>query len=510
MELMLKSADGRAVRARWRHASSDVKFAVENGDGTSSLVDEAVICQGDDRIWTEKHVRMAFAREGFNWVQLRFQFDYRADGVCQVYFPEYFQKSLSFGFFGTRDNPGWVGLSSIRPDKEKHLQSPVYRLDGHALSNEEWQKLYGLNEQLTSWGSLENRGFHDMLGGKQVGTDIILAVIGEGQTVTPDSLSRGCVKGSIRPRLMVGDSVCWPFRGNQRTGVVSSFTKNGVRIKTDDGKDSSVAFACVQPSMAQVVVPSEIHASISVNFSDVGKMVQFLFRASVKVVDHITIPMFPTEEQGERKMSFDNCITCTCPLCGWQMVLKPVSYCDHVHELECAFCRQTALLISRSESELVGRLNRLPAKNQFAIREAKCCGNCGLFQFESGREGKRSTGYCRRSYQCLQAHNVCDWWFPREPDRYAQGMKQHCTNLGYGVADRRNTTRNELRDVVYTADDHENQKKRAETAKRMYVAGYRNLLDGLRLAGEALPLIGDSVDDDIKSKYLKVLEGGVE
>lgn len=507
MSFMLKTSEGRAVRVSWQHREAGgVQFAVENGDGTSSMGSEAVICRGDDLLWTQEHVVKAFNRLGFDWVKMRFKSEsYLADSVCEVYCPEYFRNG---GFGPPRGDPnyGWVWLTTFHPDMWRWTKESK-TLDGHAMSHADWERMYELNNSLTNWGALVCKGYITVLG-KQTDLQTVLGVIGEGQTVTTASLESGCAKGSTRPRLMVGDAVTWTAKGTAKTGVISSFVKDGVRIKTE-GKDTTVAFHLVSQAQAGSSLPTAIEPAIEKNFQEVDTD-RFLFRAAVKVIDNISIPMFPTEEQKNQTQRYENAITCTCPLCGWQMVLKPVSYFDNRQELECAFCRQTAMLIHRTDTEMVSRLNRLPAKNQFAIRESRCCANCGLFQFETGRQGKRSTGYCRRSYQCLQAFNVCDWWFPQDPERYAQAMKQHCTNLGYGVDDNRNTTRNELRDVVYAEADHEAQKKRAEAAKRDYIAAYRNLMDSLRAKGEKLPLIGDTVEEDERKRYRDAIEGGVE
>jgi hypothetical protein len=181
-----------------------------------------------------------------------------------------------------------------------------------------------------------------------------------------------------------------------------------------------------------------------------------------------------------------------------------------LNHFECCFCRQTGIIVSLTDAEVILRMNKMPSKNQFAIREVPCCANCGNFQFETGREGKRTTGYCRSSNQCIQAFNTCDYWFPRDPAVYEANLRQHCTNLGYGVKDVRNTSRNDLSDTVYRKEDHEAQKKRAEEAKAAYAVAFANFRDDLCRAGEHNKLAEDKADAGISEFLKERLSTGVE
>jgi hypothetical protein len=218
--------------------------------------------------------------------------------------------------------------------------------------------------------------------------------------------------------------------------------------------------------------------------------------------------MFPAEDQ--KSLEMENVPTCLCPICGWQLVkVGNPQWLNDGERFECCFCRQTARIVSAQEDEVILRLSRLPSKNQFAIREARCCANCGNFQFEVGREGKRSTGYCRTSNQCLQSFNTCDFWFPRDVDRYDSNMRQHITNLGYGVSDSRNTSRNDIRDTIYRKEDHDAQKKRVEAAKNAYAIAHTRFMEELRRQGQALPCVDDAIPDGMKERYEQALKGGV-
>ncbi len=78
--------------------------------------------------------------------------------------------------------------------------------------------------------------------------------------------------------------------------------------------------------------------------------------------------------------------------------------------------------------------------------------------------------------QCLQAHNVCNLWYPRDIGRFEQNMKQNTTNLHYGVTDERNTSRNDIRDTVYTEEDHQKAVVIADKIKKAYAVGYQYFL----------------------------------
>jgi hypothetical protein len=212
----------------------------------------------------------------------------------------------------------------------------------------------------------------------------------------------------------------------------------------------------------------------------------------------ISMPAFP--KQNERVVSLESTITCVCPVCGWRMA-DPHGDGD----FECCYCRTRGILISKSETRISLLMMRIPAKNRFAVKEARCCANCGLFEFEVGREGKRTTGYCKASNQCLQAFNFCDLWFPRHPDRYAKGIMQHVKNLHFGVDDRRNTERMDIRDTIYTEDDHKAEVAKADNAKIAYENAYARFLDELRRAADKMP-VTEEVNEETMRHWKKVLD----
>ena len=500
---MLKSADGRPVRmARDYHQGHETpEFAVENGDGTYTKVFEAVVSEGDDLEWTEDHVKKALKLAGLDWLNVRKTDNYG----WQFRYPEYRRRNRSS--WGHDECECWESFSNMaRLDERQPNEWSVLfakggkvTIDGREIPD--FAKLVEMGKALgdiAKWDDLKcNYAFYGCFGKRTVTVQVVLLVIGAGKAVTPASLLRGCAKDESRPRLMVGDTVKFK-KGN---GVVLSFTATGANIQTSDGKKCSAKPETVERIDAGNVKAPDIEQTLADSFAAVLARKELLYRATTKTVGHISIPMFPAEDQKAREMV--NAVTCTCPVCGWQLVMLGNE------NFECCFCRQTAIVVSHLESEVVLRLNRMPSKNQFAIREARCCGNCGNFRFEVGRQGKRSTGYCRTSNQVLQGFNTCDFWFPRDAEAYGANMRQHVTNLGYGVSDSRNTSRNDIRDTIYRKEDHDVQKKRAEDARTAYTVAYAKFLEELRAEGQKLPLTGETVDDETKARYAKILDGGV-
>ncbi len=155
---------------------------------------------------------------------------------------------------------------------------------------------------------------------------------------------------------------------------------------------------------------------------------------------------------------------------------------------------------------------RQPAKNEFAVKEARCCGNCGLFHFEYGRQGKRSTGFCTVTNQCVQAFNTCNYWFPRLPETYNSNVKQHMTNLGYSVTDRRATDRADVRDTAFRKEDLKVQKQKADRMKMVYAQAYAKFLADLSKLGGNRKALDDSFTDEAKQQvrehFGKVLDDG--
>jgi hypothetical protein len=87
-------------------------------------------------------------------------------------------------------------------------------------------------------------------------------------------------------------------------------------------------------------------------------------------------------------------------------------------------------------------------------------------------------------------------------------MRQHVTNLGYGVSDHRNTSRNDIRDTIYREEDHVKEKARAEQVKMAYTQAYNKFQSELvKLAANA-KLHEGTLDEATTEDWKKVLDDG--
>lgn len=516
-KLMLKSADGRAVRfggaGSYRNGVSS--FVVENGDGTTSQVEEAIVAEGNDLFFSDDHVSKAFARIGLPCMQVRIGGS-NSYSRLEVLAPEYstwYHKNNYRVGYGSQNVSTWIDAHRFdRSDRRFGSREDWFsgKINGNDVSIEQFDAIYKVLTELGDYNGLTCGRYSHLVdesvyGGKSnVDMQGRLTIIGIGNVVTALSLSQGCAKGESRPKFTVGDAVTV----KAGSGVISSISSDAITVQVGDKKVKSSFSQAERVKLSAVDLP-DIDKSIANGFKFVMDNKNFLYHARLTVVDKISVPMFPCDDQ--RAQEYSNAMTCPCPICGWKMV-KMKRYGEE-DNYECCFCRQTAEFIGMRNDEIVLRMNRLPSKNSFALREAQCCGNCGNFHFETGRQGKRSTGYCSVANQCLQGFNVCDYWFPRTAETYTSNMRQHVTNLGYGVKDRRNTSRNDITDTIYCKEDHDLQKKRAEQAKAAYTMHYSKCMDNLLNAGLKLVIVDDKTDEtklaELKEHYSKVLAGGV-
>lgn len=308
--------------------------------------------------------------------------------------------------------------------------------------------------------------FNGHLGNLGLSVQELISLVGLGQVVTYESLQRGCAKDQTRARVLVGDSVKW--NKGKRTGVVKSLAKGEANIIDSTGKKCRASYSALtvcdkeENKLDLTGVPDD---QLSVFQSVLDKAVLYRAKEEVMTVDRPFL---------SGKNTIVNARVFKCPNCGGPAVASK-GYGEGIETTQCIMCGQYCILVGVTDGVGTMMVMPKPHRNQFCMSEAKCCANCGVFHFETGREGKRSTGYCRKTNQCVQAHSTCandphPGWTPRDPARYSKGMSQHCTNLGYGVADKRNTGRNDytVEDLIYRAEDHEKERKRAAEAVRTY------------------------------------------
>lgn len=479
--MMLKDKQGRTVLMREVRDEKNFRtgYALWARDGmTMNSVDEAIISAGDDIFLTDQQIGEGLAFAGFPNVK--------------------FSQVTSCG-----DKRAYVS-TNVEWSRWATTNSQVFSIEGRPVDQNTYDKLHKAINDLNAYN-----GIRDEIAVLQKGVSMriqkALELIGEGKTVTAESLGKGCAVGEDRPRLLPGDTVKIKIGKKEVFGIIKS-VKSTVTILRQDGKKMTCSFDRVERSDHDAhneEIAAQVEPTILQNFDYVVKAgVNRIFRAKLER-GAFTFPAFPNMTrwgQMEHQRKFEEALFCSCPACGWRMAGVDVN-----GEFVCCYCRITGQVITKSETEVSLLMARMPGKNRFAIKESRCCGNCGHFQFETGCQGKRSTGYCKTANQCLQAFNVCDMWFPREIARYESNMRQHTTNLHYGVGDHRNTDRNDLRDTVYTEADHKLEVARAEKAKVAYANAYQRFLKNLKEAAETVPLV-ETMTPELTEHWKKVLD----
>jgi len=123
-----------------------------------------------------------------------------------------------------------------------------------------------------------------------------------------------------------------------------------------------------------------------------------------------------------------------------------------------------------------------PKKNSICTWIRPCCANCGSFHFDNGSNGgKRSSGFCTITSDCVVAGNWCQQHFPMSPHTYRQQLKNQTTNLGFSLkyfGGAMNKGRSAH--LVYTEDDHRVMKKMCEELATKYELAYHEFVKKLK------------------------------
>ncbi|MEN6622300.1 MAG: hypothetical protein ABFD50_12195 [Smithella sp.] len=471
--MMLKDSKGRTVVLKVNERNEATDFYAIDGDSLES-VGEAIVCDGEDIFLTKEIVARMFKEAGFPEIHFHIDRNGFKNQWCPVQISGFTidYEFCSFGF-----------------TQHYSQRKRICKINDKIVDEEVWNKASDALGEIAQYNGIGRSNLNKRDCKFSLGMEYILRMIGVGRVVTTISLMRGCAKDEDRPRLMPGDTVKVINKKILTVGVIRAIN-NKVSVQTPDGKKMScdvVNLERIEEIIHDNQMADQIDPSIRDNFNFViEESKKRIYRVKIEKGDFV-YPLFPdTNSWGEmeKQIRKEDVATCVCPICGWTMS----NICDSSTEFTCCYCRQKGQIISISDSEVSMIMSRSPAKNRFAIKEARCCGNCGRFEFEVGRQGKRSTGYCCAANQCLQAFNVCNLWFPRGVDRYESNIRQHVTNLHYGVRDHRNTDRNDIRDTVYTEEDHQKEVARAEEAKKAYVNAYNRFMSQLREEAKKVPM----------------------
>jgi len=473
--MMLKDMQGRTVLIKHEN---NIEFYAMDGLNMVS-VDEAMVFQGNEVFLTEDQVEDMLAKAGF-------------PGLAFIIDPkDWFPITV-------HHNRAWEGSACFQGFSRGGKYG--FQIEGKIVDEATYKRFEKVLSGMRYFNGIVRSNIYPQKG-LVLNTQKALEMIGVGELVTPQSLNQGCAKGEDGPRLLPGDTVKIVMKGKKEVlGVIKSMSSK-VTVLRQDGVKMSCSFDKLTRTDSvgyNKELANQADPSVLENFKqtlEIGK--KRIFRVKAEKGD-FTFPAFP--DNNDSQISREGIMSCSCPVCGWRMA--------DVHdsgEFICCYCRITGLVISRSETEVSLLMNRMPGKNRFAIKESKCCGNCGRFEFDVGRQGKRSTGYCPTANQCLQAFNVCDLWYPREVKRYESNMRQHITNLHYGVGDGRNTSRNDIRDTVYTEADHKLECDRAEKAKVAYANAYQRFMSDMKEAAKKVPLV-EETSSELTDEWKKVLD----
>jgi len=388
-----------------------------------------------------------------------------------------------------RSRYGWWSPCSGRTRSDRK-----WMVAGREIGEEVHGKIVDAFHTVSRWQDLP--GASVRVADKQMPLQRLLEMM-EGKVVSAASLKECRADGEDRPPFLPGDRV----RGSFGEGVLEALNAKA-KVRRPDGTYSNVSWRGMERMPDERPErPEDVHGSLDAAFSFVVEKGARLYRAATRKGPW-AIPVFP--QKGEKQRRREDAEQCECPICGWAMA-QSMGYGEE-HIFVCCMCSQRALVVDDSaDGEISLLMMRRPAKNRFCLEEARCCANCGLFEFEVGRQGRRVTGYCRASNQCVQGFNACSWWFPRDPRRYLANMKQHVRNLAFGVDDERNTGRHDIRDTVYRAEDHEAQKTRADEAVDAYRRAHRWCM--LELKGMAEKgTLRERATPEVREFYGRVLD----
>jgi hypothetical protein len=448
------------------------QFGIETKDGIE-LCDSARVAKGKPGIPSVELAMRHLEEAGYGWAKSAVEIKEGCLNL-KVIFPD------SYSWSGNRDKMSIAGKLIDRQD-----YNLIWEPFGKVAR---WHGVVGASVRIAD---------------KRIPMQKLLEIIGEGRVVTALSLAKGCLAGQARPPFLPGDRVKGPFG----EGVLEALNAKA-KVRLEAGKYVEASWSSIELIADEAPTrPSDLHESLDANFASVLSRNGRIYRAATKV-GNWSCPVFPMPDEKPHRV--ENTVMCDCPICGWPMAASPFYREDGV--FVCCMCKQRAFVIDNSvQGEISLLMMKRPSKNHFCLPEVRCCSNCGLFEFEVGREGKRSTGYCQATNQCVQGFNSCayrpdgGWWFPRDPKRYASNMKQHVTNLGYGVDDRRNTSRKDIRDTVYRADDHQAEKVRADKAVDAYRRGHRWFVLALKEKADK-EVLHEKATDEVREQYGRVLD----
>jgi hypothetical protein len=307
----------------------------------------------------------------------------------------------------------------------------------------------------------------------------VLQILRVGTVVTPESFKNGAAKGETSPPYTLQDHVEWKMRGKMMRGVIKKWASNGASIICEDEKKRIVAF-----SRLTRIDPPEIDAS---EYEDkLGQTVVENFKSVLAAMESGALGVYRALVV-QKKYSHANGREFTrraaqCPHCVGELV-EEQTWAGRCDRFQCSSCGTFMTVLKDNTDEVF--LARVPkAKiNTFCIEEARCCANCGRFHFEYGREGKRSTGFCRDFKVTVLAHNTCKGWLPDDPEQFGKNLTQQIRNLGTAIS----THWNKESKRPYTKDDQKKDKAVATDMRVAYEKAYQVFMKKALEIGSKVP-----------------------
>lgn len=448
--LVLQTLDGRiafVARAKYNHSTctcdGNQLHAWNPVTAEWGGVDEAVIVEGDEKTQFEK----IFADYCVKHPETPdFKFDFRKYGIYPVC-----DDGRSTYSYRTSDAISY---------ELKNGQRKSYKRIG-----ESWEcqtEVTKMLKEVTCDGDFGYDSASVSVFGTVTEVKELFTFIGEGKVITMSSLTEARAKDDKTPKYWIGDQVTWQNGKETYSGIVTAYRKGITTVEGPNGKKTVVHVKPVKAVGSVVTSAVEgINPELKRPFDEVLERAK-LYRGQIQRMD-VDRP-FMSGENIQR-----NAVCVPCPNCASPMIDGGHYRQDNV--FTCVMCSQQARVVERNEEVVTLMLTPAPRTNQFCPTEARCCSNCGNFEFSTGRQGKRSTGYCAYSNQCMQAYHVCDSWYPRDSDRFRSNMRQNITNLKFGIKDSRNLRRTEgnIDNFVYTEDTHKEQVRKAREMEQQYV-----------------------------------------
>jgi len=311
-----------------------------------------------------------------------------------------------------------------------------------------------------------------------------LQILRVGTVVTPQSLKKEAAKGKSAPPYTLQDHVEWKMRGKMITGVIKSWSQNGASILCEDEKKRVVGHHRLTridpPEVDESEFEDTLGASVMGNFRHVLAAMAAgelgVYRATVVKKKYKNPNDTHNRNQEVEKKA------ARCPLCPGELVNEH-SWRETAERFQCSSCGTSMTVLKDNGNEIYFAMSPKAKVNTFCIEEARCCANCGRFYFEYGRQGKRSTGFCRDFKVTVLGHNTCKGWIPDEPDVFSTNMTQHIRNLGTAIG----THWNKESQRPYTKDDQKKDKAVAAEKRLAYEKAYQMYLKKLLEFGSKMP-----------------------